>query len=195
MSVEVHSYEEISGNIVSYNDVNYKLDDIPNVFQLQLEIIDEATEQAFMSLIQQVKQNPKDKKIDQELRTKMICVANVLNEQIGITRYFTEADADILKAGEGMTFISEDPKFFKPIIAVFQMGCSSMITLRHKTTGKMHNIWVPQRSMFMINDPKSEYQRGIAKRILDNIIMKGTNIDIKRTDRYSMIFRGKKGIK
>ena len=192
MSVEIHSYQEIAGNIITYNDVNYKLDDIPNVFQLQLEIIDEATENAFIQLIQQVKQNPKDKKIDQELRSKMICVANVINQEIGMTRYFTEADADILKAGEGMNFISEDPKFFKPIIAVFQMGCSSLITLRHKTTGKMYNIWIPQRSMFIINDPKFEYQRGIAKRSSDSVMMKGKNVDINRTNRYSMIFRGKK---
>ena len=192
MSLEVHSYEEVSGNIISYNDVNYKLDEIPDIFQLQLEIINEETEQAFMNLIRQVKQNPKDKKLDQELRSKMICVANVLNEQIGIPRYFTEADAEILKAGEGMLFIGEDPKVYKPRVVVFQMGCSTLFTLRHKSTGKMYNIWIPQRSMFMITDPKFEFLRGIAKRSSDSIMIKGKNTDIKRTDRYSMIFRGKK---
>ncbi len=172
MSLEVHSYEEVSGNIISYNDVNYKLDDIPDVFQLQLEIINEETEQAFMTLIRQVKQNPKDKKLDQELRSKMICIANVLNEQIGGPRYFTEADAEILKAGEGMLFIGEDPKVYKPRVAVFQMGCNTLLTLRHKVSGKMYNIWIPQRSMFTITDPKFEFLRGIAKRPSDSIMIK-----------------------
>ena len=190
MSLEVHSYEEISGNIISYNDVNYKLNEIPDVFQLQLEIINEATEQAFMNLIRQVKQT-RDKKLDQELRTKMMCIARILNEQFGTQPYFTESDAEILKAGDGMLFISEDPKIYKPRVAVFQMGCSTLLTLKHKSTGKMYNIWIPQRSMFIINDTKYEFQRGISKRSYDSVMIKGKSTDIKRIDRYSMIFRGK----
>ena len=39
MSVEIHPYREVSGNVITYNNIDYFLNDIPEVFQLRFDVI------------------------------------------------------------------------------------------------------------------------------------------------------------
>lgn len=183
MSLEVSSYKDVSGNVVTYEGINYYLDKIPDVFNLRFDIVNEATEDKLITLIDGKTNDDK-----RELLKIMGCIANVLNEEIKRPKFFNEFKEHKLEMGKGMDFISENPKFFKHIIAVINIGSGVMFTLRSKVTKKMYNMWIPRRSAFIIDDEKYEYQRGIDQRPTDFVQGK----EFKRKDRYSIVFRGKK---
>lgn len=188
MSVEVHPYREVSGNVLTYNNVDYYLNEIPEVFQLRFDVINEETEKKLINLM-----NSKSSEDQQKLRSATVCIANLFSEQINIPKYFNDYEFGILNPGEGMKFTNT--KFEKDtlklkkqgIISVLNMGSDILFTLRNFVTQKKHDIWIPRRSAFVITDPSYVWQRGIADRSYDEWQGKTYN----RNKRYSIVFRGK----
>jgi hypothetical protein len=185
MSVEVHPYREVCGNIITYNNINYDLNEIPEVFQLRFDVIDEDTEKHLIKLMDS--KTPEDK---QRLRSASFCIGNLFSEQVNKEKYFNDYEYGILNPGEGMKFINEDKRYYKQdgITSVINMGSDILFTLKNNVTNKMYQIWLPRRSAFVITDPQFIWQRGIANRLNDGY--QGKTYDRKK--RYSIVFKGKK---
>jgi hypothetical protein len=182
MSLEVKPYYDVAGSIITYNNIDYNLNEIPNEFMLRFDAISEKTEQVLINLLND---NTTDSK--EELRSIMADMAVVFDEEIKINKFFNTFDTKILNPGEGMNWTSENPKLFNTKIIVINMGSSIVLTLKNKL-GKMIDIYLPRRSMFLLDDPKSDFLRGISSRTYDIVQNKKYN----REKRYSLYFTSKK---
>lgn len=187
MSVEIHPYREVSGNVITYNNIDYFLNDIPEVFQLRFDVINEETEKKLMNLM-----DSKSKDDQQKLRSASFCIGNLFSEQLNLNKYFNDYEFGILESGTGMRFT--DTRFEKNnnkkegIISVLNMGSDVLFSLRNFVTQKKHDIWLPRRAAFVITDPSYVWQRGIAERNYDEWQGK----TYSRSKRYSIVFKGKK---
>ena len=187
-------FNELSGNIITYNDFHYKLDDIPNEFTLVFNTIDEDTESYLINLIKSKDQNDKTK-----LKEIMKCFSNEFYSNAGpngetLKYKLNTQSAHFLPRAEGMIFTEQDMKV-NPIVVVISMGSDIVLTLKDKKTQKMTNIPIPRRSMFLLQDEQRKYQRGIAKRDKDIVgtqTLFGTPKTILRQDRFSIVFESRK---
>lgn len=184
-------FNQLSGNIITYNDFHYKLDDIPAEFTLVFNTIDEDTESYLMNLIT----------IKDQTKLKIIlkCFADEFYTNAGpngetLPYKLNTQSTHFLPKGEGMLFTEQDIKV-NPIVVVISMGSDIVLTLKDKKTQKLINIPIPRRSMFLLQDPQRKYQRGIAKRDKDIIganPLFGTPKTILRQDRFSIVFESRK---
>lgn len=186
MSLEVHPYREVSGNVLTYNNIDYYLNDIPDVLQLRFDVINEETEKKLMNLM-----DSKSREDQQKLRSATVCIGNLFSEQINLNKYFNDYEFGILNPGEGMRFTNtkfeKDSYKKQGIISVLNMGSDILFSLRNFVTQKKYDIWIPRRAAFVITDPSFVWQRGIADRSYDEWQGKTYN----RGKRYSIVFRGK----
>ena len=184
--------QELSGNVITYNNFHYKVNEIPDEFKLVFDAIDEETESLLIDLIKS--SNPSDKT---RLKEILKCFSKEFYEFAGpntsdgvpqkLKYQLNTQSSHILVKGEGMPFIEIDAKL-NPIVIVVNMGSDILFTLKDKTTQRLINIPLPRRSMFLLQDEKRKYQRGIAKRPFDDI---GGN-KIQRETRYSLLFESRK---
>jgi len=184
MSVEVHPYREVCGNIITYNNINYYLNEIPEVFQLRFDVIDEDTEKHLIKLMDSKSQEDK-----QKLRSATFCIGKLFSEQLNKpTDFFNDYEYGILNPGEGMKFTKENKSIYrKGVTSVINMGSDILFTLKNSITGKMYQIWLPRRSVFVITDPDFIWERGIANRQSDGYQGK----TYERKKRYSIVFKAK----
>ena len=186
MSLEVHPYRDVTGNIVSFNNVDYDIKKIPNEFFLRLDAINEETEKKLISLIDS------DPDSDQ-LKDIMECIRKVLNEELSLNDktsklILNDFDTYVLEPGQGMDYTSEDPKYYKGMVVVINMGSGVTLGLKNKITSKDSYIYLPRRSMFLLDDPKFQYKRFIRKAKSDDV----NGVIYQREKRYAMIFRAQK---
>jgi hypothetical protein len=201
--IDVHSYKNISGDIITYNDINYfnkssfppdyvdKMGNSHQPFQLILETVNEETEKTIIDYIT-------DKKKDQLLRTTLNKIGTVLGEEIKHQGYFKQFKALYLKPGEGMDFIDDsDPKTIqllrykpKPLTVMIVLGQSILFTLMNKKNRKKWDIWVPSKSMIVIDNENYEFLRGVAKRQSDTIMVQGESKSVPRGHTYLLTFQG-----
>jgi len=183
MSLKVLPYQEISSNIVTYNDINYDIKSIPDIVQVRFDTMTEETELLLMSLINS--SNPSEQ---QKLRTINNCISQMFNEKLNIRNYYNEFTPSVLEVGTGMDFISEDRNKYGDKIIVINIGSGITMTLVNKLTNKPYNIYLPRRSMILLNDDKYQYKRTIKKTVVDEIDGK----IYQRGKRYGILFRHKK---
>jgi hypothetical protein len=181
-TIEVKPINNISGNVITYKNFHYKLDEIPPEFHLIVDAIDSDIENVFIDLINGINSSENKNKMKEILK----CFAEQFQTNFSCklnTRSYSK-----LPAGEGMQFFSEDPKLYNPCVVVISFGSDIMFTLQNTKTKKMYNIPLPRRSMFLLQDKEWKYTRGISKRPFDQI---GSRRYI-REDRYSLVFQSKK---
>jgi hypothetical protein len=201
--IDVHSYKNISGDIITYNDINYsnqtsfprdyvdKQGKTHQPIQLILETVDEQTEKTIIDYIH-------DKKKDQLLRTTLNQIGRVFGEEMNQPEYFKHFKAQHLKPGDGMDFIDDsDAKTIqilrykpKPLTVIVVLGQSILFTLMNKKSRKKWDIWVPSKSMVVIDNENYEFLRGVAKRPTDIVMVQGESKTIKRGDTYLLTFQG-----
>jgi hypothetical protein len=178
MSIEVRPYSRYSGKVVSVGGITYNIKTIPEEFTLVANIINEETEERIVNLINNNK--------NIELKEIMKCIAS---EFQGELRYkLNEFTFGKIKAGEGMQAEKEDPKYYNPCLIVMNLGSDIEIVLFDPKIKRQIPIILPRRSMFLLQDTQFKYQRIISKRFIDII----NNEEIKRGDRYSLVFKSRK---
>jgi len=179
MSVEVRPYSRYSGKFVSVGGFTYNVKTIPDEFTLVANILDENTEEHIIKLINNNK--------NIEIKEIMKCIAS---EFQGELKYkLNEFTFGKIKAGDGMQPEKEDSKYYNPCVIVMNLGTDIEFVLLDQKTRKQIPIILPRRSMFLLQDTQFKYQRLIAKRYIDKI----DNEEIKRGDRYSLVFKCRKG--
>ena len=190
--------QELSGNVLTYNNFHYKVNEIPEEFKLVFNAIDEETETLLINLIKSTGPGPSTNPSDKtRLKEILKCFSKEFYEFAGpntsegtpqkLKYQLNTQSSHVLVKGEGMPFIEHDAKH-NPIVIVVNMGSDILFTLKDKTTQRLINIPLPRRSMFLLQDEKRKYQRGIAKRPFDDI---GGN-KIQRETRYSLLFESRK---
>ena len=156
-----------------------------------METVNEETEKTIIDYIT-------DKKKDQLLRTTLNKIGTVLGDEIKLRGYFKQFKALCLKPGEGMDFIDDsDPKTIqllrykpKPLTVMIVLGQSILFTLMNKKNRKKWDIWVPSKSMIVIDNENYEFLRGVAKRQSDTIMVQGESKSIPRGHTYLLTFQG-----
>jgi hypothetical protein len=201
--IDVHSYKNISGDVITYNDINYsnktsfppdyvdKQGKSHQPFQLILETINDETEKTIIEYIS-------DKKKDQMLRTTLNKIGSAFGEEMKHPGYFKQFKAQHLKPGEGMDFIDDsDAKTIqllrykpKPLTVIVLLGQSILFTLMNKKSRNKWDIWIPSKSMVVIDNENYEFLRGVAKRQYDTVTVQGESKSIQRGHTYLLTFQG-----
>jgi len=180
--MEIKPISNLSGNVITYKNFHYKLEEIPSEFHLITDAIDDDIEKVFIDLIDGINLDENKKKMKEILK----CFAEQFETNFSCklnTRSYSK-----LPAGEGMQFFSEDPRLYNPCVVVISFGSDILFTLQDTKTKKMYNIPLPRKSMFLLQDKQWRYTRGISKRQFDQIGSRRYN----REDRYSVVFQSKK---
>jgi len=173
--VEVQSYNgKINSSVIHMSGFTYKIKDMPNELILIGDVFDEKTEQTIIDLI--------EAKDTVKVTNILNCIAKEFEQNIGkklIDRRFYK-----LKAGDGMNWEREDRTRMSTVI-VINLGSDILMTFQKGL--KKTDVMLPRRSMFLLNDPKLEYSRGIPKRAFDFYDRE----KVFRKDRYSLVFKAK----
>jgi hypothetical protein len=180
MSV-VNPISNISGRVITYKNFHYKLDEIPDVFHLITDAIDKDIENIFIELID----NPTD---ENKKKIKEITKCFARQFETNLPYKLNTINFSKLPKGEGMLFFSEEKRVYNPCVVVISFGSDILFTLQDTKTGKLYNIPLPRRSMFLFQDTEYRYKRGISKRMFDMIGSRR----YEREDRYSIVFQSKK---
>ena len=179
--------QELSGNIITFDNFHYKVNEIPDEFKLVFDAIDEDTENRLIQLIKSSDKADKD-----TLKTILKCFSEEFYNNAGpegqkLKYKLNTQSSHTLVSGDGMNFVEQDMKN-NPIVVVINMGTDIVFTLKDKTSNRLINIPLPRRSMFLLHDEKRKFQRGIAKRAFDVVGDK----KIERQNRYSVLFESRK---
>ena len=178
MSVQVKPYTRYSGKVVSIGNITYNVKSIPDEIILVANIIDIPTEETIIDLIKSNK--------GQEIKNIMKCIAAELQGELDYK--LNDFTYGKIKAGDGMAPEKEDPKFYNPCVVVINLGSDIEMIFMDTKTRKNTPLILPRRSMFLFQDKLFKYQRAISKKLVD----KTENEEIKREDRYSLVFKSRK---
>jgi hypothetical protein len=172
---------KLSSKVITYKNFHYNIDEIPDVFKIITDAIDDDIEKIFIDLID----NPTDIN-KKKLKEISKCFAQQFETNLPFK--LNTINFSKLQKGEGMAFSTEEKRVYNPCVVVISFGSDILFSLKDSKTNKVYNIPLPRKSMFLFQDPEYRYLRGIAKRDIDFI---GSR-KYERGDRYSIVFQSKK---
>lgn len=145
----VHRSQSTIGNVLTYHDVDFFLDQIPNEFQLQLTLIDDETAQILLEAIRDVTKNSADPSTLQEICMALLLLSNP-------TAKFASFSIGYKPAGEAL----EPTKCGKSVMITLAGG--DLFIFKNSKNGEVREIYLPKNTVLLSNDPKGRWMRSVA---------------------------------